>query len=156
MDPHVALLTGLSIRGADAGYLFCDARQNKQGICKIDPNRPLSSARFATMMRSRLSSIGIGPSDVLMYSGHSLKRGAIQLYRSLGLKDEYIMQRVQMVGARAYSNYCEAYNDCAPRELPRFAYSEQFLEHAVAVMHDRKVLFTAEQFDRILSKIEEY
>ena len=48
-----------------------------------------------------------------------LKRGSLQLFRSLGLRDEYAMQRVQMVGHKAYVYYCEAYNDCTPEDWPK-------------------------------------
>ncbi len=40
-----------------------------------------------------------------MYSGHSINREAVQLYRSLNLRDEQIMEIVQMKGSHAYANY---------------------------------------------------
>ena len=113
MDPKVAVLSRLTIRGARDGHIFCDARLSKTGICKINPVKPLSSNRFSKLMRLLLTSISIGKGDVRRYSGHSIKRGAVQLYRSLELKNEYIVKKVQMVGANAYLKYCEAFNDCA-------------------------------------------
>ncbi len=58
-------------------------------------------------MRGRLSSIGIGKGDASIYSGHWINRGAVQLDRSLELKDEYIMKKVQMGGENACLRYCE-------------------------------------------------
>ena len=55
-----------------------------------------------------------------MYSGHSIKRGSVQLYRALGIRDDEIMEIVQMSGYQAFANYCAAYNYCAPPELSRF------------------------------------
>ena len=150
MDPVTALLSWLMIRGTCDGFLFCDVTTNSHGVCKIDPSRALSAARFNSLMRSRLLSIGISPGDVLMYSGHSLKRGSVQLYRSLGLRDEYVMQRVQMVGPRAYANYCEAYNDCAPEDLPRFASAEEYLQHARQIMEERKMALDETAYSRFV------
>jgi len=36
------------------------------------------------------------------------------------------MEIVQMKGPRAYANYCEAFNDCAPNSLPRFDSAKNF------------------------------
>ncbi len=75
MDPKVALLSWLTVRGCSEGFVFCDARVSSQGICKYDPSKPLSSDRFTKLMRHRLSSIGIGKGDVRMHPGHSIKCG---------------------------------------------------------------------------------
>jgi len=151
MDPKVALLSWLTIRGGSDGFVFCDVRMSTQGICKLDPSKPLSSDRFSKLMRSRLTSIGIGKGDVSMYSGHSIKRGAVQLYRSLGLKDEYIMKKVQMVGANAYLRYCEAFNDCAPEELPRFSGVEGYIAHAARIHKERQICLSEQEYMNYIS-----
>ena len=153
MDPKVALLSWLTVRGASNGYIFCDVRISKKGICKIDPSKPLSSDRFRKLMRGRLTSIGIGEGDIKMYSGHSIKRGAVQLYRSLGLKDEYIMKKVQMVGANAYLRYCEAFNDCAPEELPRFSGVQDYISHASRIHKERQMYLTRDEYSKYMSYI---
>ena len=56
--------------------------------------------------------------DNVTQNTEAAENGSVQLHRSIGLRDEYVMQRVQMVGRNAYVNYCEAYNDCAPEDLP--------------------------------------
>ena len=46
------------------------------------------------------------------------------------------MQRVQMTGQHAYTNNCLACNDCAPRELPRFSSSEDYIAHAQRISNE--------------------
>ncbi len=99
----------------------------------LNTGKELSSSKFSKLLRNRLEIIGIGKEDVLMYSGHSIKRGAVQLYRSLNLRDEQIMEIVQMKGSHAYANYCAAYNDCAPPSLPRFSSWRDFVNHAETI-----------------------
>ena len=74
-----------------------------------------------------------------MYSGHSLKRGSVQLLRSLGLRDKYFGHRVQMVGHKTCENYYETYYDCAPEELPRFSSEGEYLRHAMRLMEKKKL-----------------
>ena len=89
-----------------------------------------TNGEFVRFLRERLRSCGVGASDVVLYSGHSLKRGCVQLYRSLGIRDEQVMEIIQMNGFNAYSNYCAAYNDCAANSLPRFTSLDDFIAHA--------------------------
>ena len=153
MDPKVALLSWLTVRGSAEGFVFCDVYTGNHGFCKINTSKALSAARFTSMMRKRLLTIGIGPGDAGMYSAHSLKRGSVQLYRSLGLRDEYIMQKVQMVGPRAYATYCAAYNDCAPNDLPRFASAEEYIQHASRLMGERNLLLNDEAYENFLAEV---
>lgn len=83
-----------------------------------------------------------------MYSGHSIKRGSVQLYRSIGYRDEHIMQKVQMTGQRAYANYCAAYKDLAPQELPRFSNVEEYIKHAESIAK-REINSLRECFRRV-------
>jgi hypothetical protein len=55
------------------------------------------------------------------FSSHSIKRGAVQLYRKIHMTDHWIMRRIKMVGEYAYLRYTEEFNDVAPQEVPQFA-----------------------------------
>ena len=120
LDPQLAILSWLTVRGSRKGPLFCDIVQNNEGGF-IDHTRAWKTDSFTSFLRLRLHNIGVGERDCGMYSGHSIKRGSVQLYRSLGLLDVEIMKIIQMVGANAYRNYCEAYNDCLPEQLPAYS-----------------------------------
>lgn len=65
-----------------------------------------------------------------MYTGHSIKRVSVQLYRSHGIRHEMIIEIIQMKGHHAYANYFAAYNDCATRDLPRFNSEHDYIVHA--------------------------
>lgn len=90
MDPKLALLTWMTTRRSKPGPLFCDAKITRAGVV-LDPTRAWQVSSFTNFFRSRLQSLGVGQDDTGMYTGHSLKRGSVQLYRSLGYEDEYIM-----------------------------------------------------------------
>lgn len=126
VDPFVAFMAWLCIRGNRSGFVFCEV----SGKGMVDVSKPWSSRSFTEFFRSLLRMCGCGSRAVDMYSGHSLKRGCIQLYRSLDIRDEQIMQIVQMTGPNAYSNYCAANNDCAAEDLPRFSSVNMFMEHS--------------------------
>ncbi len=72
---------------------------------------------------------GVGPGSATLYSGHSLKRGSFQLYRSFGRRDEQMIEIIQMIGKLHTQNYCAEYNDCAPTDLLRFSNLYDFLDH---------------------------
>ena len=63
------------------------------------------------------------------------------------------MSKVQMVGARAYANYCEAYNDCSPEDLPRFSSAEQYLQHADYMREQKEILLNDAGFASFLSEM---
>lgn len=135
LDPFIALYSWLEIRGGDDGPIFSDIKLNMTGMT-INTSVPWSVSNFTSFLRKRLFQIGVGSSDVDMYTGHSIKRGNVQLYRSLGYRDDYIMQKIQMTGFKAYANYCEAYNDCNPASMPNFNTITAFLEHAEIVQRE--------------------
>ena len=153
MDPKVALLSWLTVRGSADGYVFCDVNMGNHEFCKINASKALSAARFTAMMRKRLLTIGIARGDAAMYSAHSLKRGSVQLYRFLGLRDEYVMQKVQMVGPGAYATYCATYNDCAPNDLPRFASAVEYIQHASRIMGEENLLLNDEAYANFMSEV---
>lgn len=155
MDPKVALLSWLTVRGAYQGFVFCDVRLSKNGVCKIDPSKPLSSDMFRILFRERLSSMGIGAGNLQMYTGNSIKRGSVQFYKSLSLKDECIMKKVQMIGSNAYLRYCEAFNDCAPQELPRFSCVEGYVAHAARLHKERQMFLSIPGYGKYMSYLLE-
>lgn len=59
---------------------------------------------FTYFFRNRLHMCGVGASDVQMYSRHSLKRGCIQLYPSIGISDAQVTYITQMAGDQSYAN----------------------------------------------------
>lgn len=152
MDPNTALLSWLNVRGSNHGPLFCDYSLSNAGVT-LNPTKRLSSKKFIDWMRDRLKLIGIGDEDAKMYSGHSLKRGAVQLYRSLGYRDEMIMQIIQMTGHHAYANYCAAYNDCAPQELPRFTSVQEYIGHAKTLMKESQFVSNEDSFEEWINEI---
>lgn len=85
METVIALLTWLSCRGGTNGPLFCGYSLTTAGVC-FNPSTALSDQLFTNFMRDIFSSIGIGEGDVQMYTGHSIKRGSVQIYRSPGLR----------------------------------------------------------------------
>ena len=154
LDPFLAPYSWITLRGSASGPIFCNVKSTTAGKT-VDTTRPWSAKKFTDFLRKRLISIGIGTEDVLMYSGHSIKRGSVQLYRSLGMHDEAIMEKIQMSGQHAYANYCAAYNDCAPPSLPRFNSVTTYIRHANKIskgsdlVHD-PVAFQAFQNEMLL------
>lgn len=57
MDSKFAFLSWLTIRGPSEGFVFCDVRLSKTGICKMDPSKPLSSDRFRRCCTSAFSAL---------------------------------------------------------------------------------------------------
>lgn len=135
MDPFMALFSWIVARGYDDGFLFPDVIFTSAGT-SLKYEKPMSCHRFVCFMRSRLELIGIGCDDVGAYTGYSLKRGSVQLHRSLGYMDEFIMRKIGMVGPNAYANYCATYNDYSPGELPRFNSWKHMVHHAEAIAGD--------------------
>lgn len=88
-----------------------------------------------------------------MCTGHSIKRGSVQLYRSLSPRDEMVMEFIQRKGPNAYANYCAAYNDCAPLELPRFTSIEDYLKHASKIAGESENSHEGLAFDSFLEEM---
>lgn len=133
MDPFIALTTWLTSRGTFSGPLFCDYLLTS-GCYMLNPRKSLPVKKFTELLRIRLGDIGIGRDEILMYTGQSIKRGSVQLHRSLGLRAEMIMEIIQMKGHHAYEKYCAAFNDCAPYDLPRFSSVHDYIKHAETIV----------------------
>ncbi len=95
--------------------------------------KPWSVHDFNGFLRDKLHMCGVGSRSVTLYSAHYLKRGFVQLYRPLEIRDEQILEIIQMIGANAYANYYAAFKDCAPLDLPRFSNLHDFIEHAATL-----------------------
>ncbi len=129
MDPFVAVLSLICAGGSTDGYLFRDVNEKEM----MGYDMPWSTSDFTTFLRLRLRMRGVGKDDLVMYTGHSIKCGCVQLYRSLDLRDEQIMEIVQMRGTNAYTNYDAAYNNCHPPDIPRFTNVAALIEHVETV-----------------------
>ena len=134
------------------GPLFCDVTDTRAGEI-LHTGKGLSSSKFTKLLRNRLETIGIGNADVIMYSGHSIKRGAVQLYRSLNMRDEQIMEIIQMKGPHAYANYCAAYNDCAPPSLPRFSSWKSYVKHAETIGMEQNLVYDQDEYDEFVLEV---
>lgn len=88
-----------------------------------------------------------------MYSGLSIKRGSLQLNRALGLRDEAIMEIIQMCGYQAYANYCVAYNDCAPPERPRFSSFKEYVRHAETIREESEQIYGKDDSAKFLEHV---
>jgi len=77
MDPFLAILS----------WWFCNVSPTRGGGL-ITPGKLLTPQKFKAFFRERQRSCGVASGDTPMYSGHSLKRVAVQLYHSLGVRDE--------------------------------------------------------------------
>lgn len=139
MDPYIAVLAWLVVRGTRKGFVFCDVSLNS-GLSVLNYGKQLEPKRFNDLLRPKLVDIGIGESQAKRYTGHSLKRGAVQLYRTLGLKDQSVMRKVQMSGSRAYSTYCNTYSDCNADSLPDFMDAEAFIALASSMTGEMNLM----------------
>lgn len=154
MDPLLAILSWLCVRGSSPGPVFCDVTVTVNHYSKINCDKPWSAKGFKDFLRSRLNSIGVGPSDCERFSGHSIKRGSVQLYRSLGVRDEMIMEIIQMTGNHAYANYCAAYNDCAPEDIPRFTSITECILHAEEICREKSIMHNDEDVERFILELD--
>lgn len=91
MDLFVALLSQVKMREVTDGSIFCDIKKFSKGF-HINQGAGWSSSKFTAFLRERPDPISVASADVKIYSGHSLKRGYVQLYRSLNVCNERIMK----------------------------------------------------------------
>lgn len=141
MDPMLALSAWLLVRGDAQGFLFCSIVGESPKSLKYCT--PWSKKHFESFMARRFVSLGIGQSIARTYTGHSGKRGGVQLLRFLGCKDIFIMNWFGMTGSGAYLRYTEAFNDLTGTAVPDFASIESLFAHARA----RQALDTADKED---------
>lgn len=131
MNLLFAFISSLVVRGNHNGFLFC----NIQGIIlsqRLLFHEARSRKSFVNFVQGRFTEIGVGSSTVQAHTGHSLKRGGVQLLGFLGCKDLFIINWFGMTGQTAYLRYTEGYNDASGVRVPDFAFSEAMLAHARA------------------------
>lgn len=85
IDPCIALAAWSLRRGESSEYLFCSITGTSN--IRIEYYAPWKRKHFTALFCERLTSIGIPLSDVESVTGHSLKRGGVQLLRFLFIKD---------------------------------------------------------------------
>ncbi len=125
----------MKLRGNRQGYPFCHVNDKNM----VDTGRQWSTRAFTEFLRQRFCLCGVRSGVTELYSAHSLKVGAIQLYRSLGVRDENTMEINQMSGPNVWASYCAAYNDCAPNSIPRFTNLQDCLRHARTLTEEDKM-----------------
>jgi hypothetical protein len=91
--------------------------------------------KFIQYIRDRLILTGEGEGNARCFTGHSIKRGSVQLYRTMGVSDSWIMRRINKSGEYAYLRYTEAFNDAAPIPIPEFSNLEAFISWAAKSHH---------------------
>jgi hypothetical protein len=94
MDLVMALCHWLTIHGSGAGHIFCTTSASG----RLDNTKPWDPKSFIDFMRERLHLLGEGRANVAHFSSHSIKRGAVQLYRKNVMTDQWIMRRFKMHG----------------------------------------------------------
>lgn len=110
---------------------------------------------FVAFMRRRMVGIGIASARAILFTGHSLKRGSVQLLRTLELKDEYVMRRIKMEGGPSYLRYIAAFNASGAPSIPDFASIEEMKSHMRECDRRKSVMGNAKQFELIADWIEE-
>lgn len=136
LDPGVALLRWLLVRGDRAGPLFPELTFVAGEKARINFKRPFDSTAFGDVLRDRLRAVGVAESILSFYTSHCMKRGSIQLLRKLGLSDTDIMTRIGMSGERAFLNYVESFNSFHSEPVPR--YSNTFAARFNTAVRDQK------------------
>lgn len=120
MDPGVALLRWILVRGDEAGSLFPELVSIRGEKVRVDCSRPFSRKAFTALLHSRLRAIGIAETLIATFTSHCMKRGCVQVLRKLGLSDAEIMKRVFMTGIKAYLNYSEIFNNFHSQGVPQY------------------------------------
>lgn len=88
--------------------------------------------------RERHVNVGVGYEDLKRFPENCEKRGAVKLYRSLGLRDGMIMKIFQMKLTHACANYCDLYNNCYSEHILRFALILEEIVHTERTFKKRK------------------
>ncbi len=127
-DPFVALLLCMCVPGDREGLLDCDSSEKNM----IFTAKTWTVHGFTYFMRERQHMCGVGPGSVTLYSD-------VNLYRSIGIRDKQIMAIIQVIGINACATLQAAYNNCDPKDLPRFSNVRDFLENTAALVAEAGV-----------------
>lgn len=99
-----------------------------------------------------MEAIGAASADVKIYFEHSIKRGYAQLYRSLNVRDEEIMEIIQVEGHNGYCYYTAAYNAFPRSDLPRITSMQDYVLYAEQLKQE---IVISEELSVFQSNIEE-
>lgn len=133
LDTSFSLLHWILIRGDAPGYLFCSV----SGSGKLNYERPIEDGVFTKWLQSTLISGGDGPESAHGYRLRSLKRGGVQIWKSLGRHDSWIMKRMHATGFRAFLRYAHNNRGVWPTSVHEFSSLEalqSFAGNAIASM----------------------
>lgn len=129
MDPFLAVLLWIDVRGDHSGPLFCEVIGDDIGqYLNFGKSWPVD--RYCHHLRKRAMDAGWSERDANCITGHSGKRGCVQLYRLLGVSDTEIMELCMMASLQAYMRYCELSEASSRRDLPKFRDHQSFMAHA--------------------------
>lgn len=115
-------------------------------------NEAWRNKKFVDFLRLRLGDVGVPASETGLYTGHSLKRGGVQVMRSLGVKDLSIMKWFGMTGQSSYLRYTELCNAMAIEGVPDFCSSSYQPSH-VRARADREQPFYDDPFESVVEWI---
>ncbi len=147
MDPFIGLSSCLTVSGSGNVPFFCKITETRGGEV-LDTGMELSLSKVSKM----LEMIGIYEADAFTYSGFSIQRGHVPLFRSLNLRDEHIMEIVQIRGSHAYASYCAPYNDCAPPTIPRYSACCKFFKNAETIGKEQNLVYDQKNMKILYSK----
>jgi len=152
MDPFIALMTWLLVRGSNVGPLFCDYKMTKGGLV-LQTSFPIIPSKFIALMRDRLQRCGVGKEDVKAYCTHSIKRRAVQSYRNIGRTDFQVMDHIGIVGEGAYWKYAGLHRLDTPKQLSQFPNSEDLIRHAKELVVESEVIYNEDALKNWLSDV---
>ena len=81
----------------------------------------LKKNNFTAWIQQNLQASGISPSAVRGYRVHSLKRGGVKIWKSVGRADEWIMKRMHATGFAAFLRYAFNNRGAWPDQVPQFS-----------------------------------
>ena len=139
MDPIFAFSMWLHVRGNVEGYVFCQV-VGEGSNAKIVHHTPYSRKTLLNFLQSRSMTLGYGVRRAKRFTGHSAKRGGVQLMRFLGCTDLYIMNWFKMSGQKAYIRYTEGFNDLSGLNVPAFHSTEALQSHARAASKIEEIM----------------
>ena len=116
LDSCFSLLSWILFRGDTPGYLFPSIRGGRMNF-----EKPIESASFVSWLQQTLLKQGEGQTSVKGFRLHSLKRGGVQIWKSLGRDDRWIMRRVHATGFPSYQRYAYSGKGAWPSQLPEFS-----------------------------------
>lgn len=117
MDPMFVLISWLIRRVYSDGFLFFNILRTKS--LQLGHSEPWTRI-FCFIDARPIYPDWNGKNTAKARTGHSRKRGGVQMLRFLCVKDSYIMQWFDMFGDEAYLRYIESINNLQDVMVPDF------------------------------------